>query len=291
MNQALLAHYGIDERALLGSGGESWVYALDDTRVLRVVKKGVKSKEHIEARKVFYDSLPALPFALPKIFAIEVHDQGLISIENLILGRPLSEVLSTLSSSDKCTVLKNYLAASHTLHTIKYPDKLYGEILTSRLITAPMWSEYLSAHIQKAVTEYNIKAEVPEVEIVAAKTLQLIKELQDPTKTLVHGDYGPANVLVGADLQVTGVIDFSGMSVVGDPFLDVAAAVLFLEVTPGHVQEDSDIALSLAEDMFGSGVRSRIDLYRLYYSFYFAFARDDAPLHKWCVKNLSGVSH
>ncbi|MDQ3700184.1 MAG: phosphotransferase [Chloroflexota bacterium] len=56
-----------------------------------------------------------------------------------------------------------------------------------------------------------------------------------PLAKLVHGDYFAENVFVeqaGAGWRVSGVIDFSDLTLPGDPRLDLTSAVLFLEELP-----------------------------------------------------------
>jgi aminoglycoside phosphotransferase (APT) family kinase protein len=52
----------------------------------------------------------------------------------------------------------------------------------------------------------------------------------DVEPALVHGDYFPGNVMMDDDLSVSGVIDWSFLTQSGDPRMDAAAAVLFLEI-------------------------------------------------------------
>jgi len=55
---------------------------------------------------------------------------------------------------------------------------------------------------------------------------------------LVHGNYCPANLMVGADGLVTGLIDFGPLTVMGDWRMDAAGAVLYLTGMAGVTPED-----------------------------------------------------
>ena len=288
MKQSILANFNLTENDLLGSGGESWVYRLDDKRILRIAKGDASKRWYLETSKKFYDSLPKMDFAVPTIFSIEEHDGSIVSTENRIAGKPLSKILPNLSREDKQKALANYLAAVETLKKVIYPDLPYGEILTKVPVTSPTWSGFLAAHVSKAVRENDLKTDVPNLNGVAADTLALIEKLPNPTKSLVHGDYFPENMMVDDELNVTGIIDFSPMTVVGDPLMDVAGGLLFLEVTEGYTPDNSEILREIIVKKYGAAIDETIKLYRLYYSFYFSGAKDDKNLYRWCVDNLNG---
>ena len=104
----------------------------------------------------------------------------------------------------------------------------------------------------------------------------------------MHGDYFPGNVIVDKHGEVRAVIDFSPMTVAGDPRLDVICALIFLEVDDGYQQSDSDAVLRLAEERIGAELQELSAVYRTYYSLYFSGCRDSDPsLYRWCVANLS----
>ena len=74
MQPHILQQFGITSAALLGNGGESYVYALDQTRVVRIYGRGA-SLAYIQARSSFYTQLAVRhpPFAIPLIL-----DHGII---------------------------------------------------------------------------------------------------------------------------------------------------------------------------------------------------------------------
>ena len=45
---------------------------------------------------------------------------------------------------------------------------------------------------------------------------------------MVHGDYFYDNLLVGEDLKISAVLDFSDLSVVGDHKMDITGALIYL---------------------------------------------------------------
>jgi hypothetical protein len=90
---------------------------------------------------------------------------------------------------------------------------------------------------------------------------------------------------------VYGVGDFGYSTLVGDPRMDIAGAIVFLEVVEGY--QATDTALLLQQVQRGPGRISAdiIDLYRLYYSLYFSHCKHDDPTtYAWCVQNLRHVA-
>ena len=288
MKQSILDKFDLTEKDFLGSGGESWVYRLDNERILRIDKGDAQRHWYVEASKEFYDALPDLDFALPTVYSVGEHDGSIYSVENKIEGNPLSERLPGLKIAKKQEALANYLAAVEALKETTYPESPYGEILTKKPVTAPTWRGFLATMVNNAVAKNDLRSDVPRLGEVTDITLAMIARLSDPAKALVHGDYFPGNMLVNSDLEVTGVIYFSPMTVIGDPLMDVAGSLLFLEVLDAHVPEDSEILHSIIVRKYGPDIDNTIRLYRLYYSFYFSGARDDTRLYRWCIDNLNG---
>jgi aminoglycoside phosphotransferase (APT) family kinase protein len=106
-------------------------------------------------------------------------------------------------------------------------------------------------------------------------------------KCLVHGDYFPGNVFVDDRLTICGVGDFGYTTVVGDSRMDLAGAVVYLEVVDGYRPDDTAFLTRLVEERYGRDMLRWIDFYRLYYSFYFSRCKvDDPRTYEWCIGNL-----
>ncbi len=93
--------------------------------------------------------------------------------------------------------------------------------------------------------------------------------------------------LSGSVDAVYAVGDFGYSTVVGDPRMDVAGAIAFLEVVEGYQAADTQLLLrhgALRPDKVSTDI---IELYRLYDSLYFSHCRhDDAKTYAWCINNL-----
>jgi hypothetical protein len=94
-------------------------------------------------------------------------------------------------------------------------------------------------------------------------------------------------VFIDDTLTVYGVGDFGYSTLVGDPRMDIAGAIVFLEVVEGYQADDTELLLDYIQ-RGGSRVSADIiDLYRLRYSLYFSHCKHDDPkTYAWCVQNL-----
>jgi aminoglycoside phosphotransferase (APT) family kinase protein len=100
---------------------------------------------------------------------------------------------------------------------------------------------------------------------------------------LVHGDYYPANVMIDSDGHVTGLIDFGALTVMGDPRMDAAGAVLYLAGMGGVTTEDKRIVLDCVKE---HGINEAVlALYRIFYAFRL-LATDREDVLRWCVETL-----
>ena len=77
-----------------------------------------------------------------------------------------------------------------------------------------------------------------------------------PPKALVHGDYFPGNLLMSERLEVSAVIDFSVFTLVGDPLLDAACAVVFLEMNEPFTDADCGLVRSPGARALRRGARA-----------------------------------
>ncbi len=98
MHTHILQQFGITPAALLGQGGESSVYALDQTRVLRVYGRGA-SLDYLQARSSFYTQLTARhpSFATPLVLDQGVIDGHPYTIERRMHGYDFARILPQLA--------------------------------------------------------------------------------------------------------------------------------------------------------------------------------------------------
>jgi Ser/Thr protein kinase RdoA (MazF antagonist) len=293
----LLQQFGITSTALLGKGGESSVYALDRTRVVRIYGRGA-SLAYIQARANFYTQLAARrpAFAIPLVLDHGVIDEHPYTIEQRMHGHDFARILPQLTGQDRARALISYLNVSTQIGTIEFPDAPFGEMLLPHgALQRRTWPQYLWDRVQQTLSTSrgDVVQDVPQLDrLLAAFYTRMQQLLRIPTKALVHGDYFPGNVFIDDTLTVYGVGDFGYSTVVGDPQMDVAGAVIFLEVVSGYQESDTQLLLHHLQTRPDSVSADCIDLYRIYYSLYFSFCKySDPPLYVWCIQNLRRYTH
>jgi putative membrane protein len=109
---------------------------------------------------------------------------------------------------------------------------------------------------------------------------------------VVHGDVCPPNAYLSQGPQgpvVTGIADFSPHTVHADPLMDIAGAVIFLELEPyADAAADAAWLEAVAAERHGREVVRWIDVYRRFYGFYFSNSYAfDPTLYAWCIRQLS----
>ena len=240
MSQAVIAAFGVTDADLLGSGWESTIYALGTAQVLRIPRPGVGSEAQVRAQAAFTASLPPLPFAVPRIREIARIDGHLYVIEDRIAGQSMAAMLPGLSGERRATALRAYLAAAEAMSVATMPSEAFGDLLLDQPRRCDRWSGYLTARVRKAAEDEVLAAAVPGLARIARRFIARLGAIPDPPRCIVHGDIYPPNVMMNDDLQVTGLIDFSFTTRIGDHVMDLAGACHFLSVTKACSQVDHD---------------------------------------------------
>jgi len=278
----------------IGHGGEATVYELTGGRVIRIFHGGPHGARTIAA---FYRAIGKadVPFALPQIVEQGEDDGVSYSVDRLIPGRPLHELMRHLVAHDRARALASYTDAAFHIASLPVVRPEYGEFLRDDdSIRAPAWSEYLLARMHRSLEQSPwLDDDVPALDRLVAELTRRIQALTPARKALVHGDYFPGNVLMSDDLTVAGVIDFGPLTVIGDPYLDLASAVMFLEVvSPGYTPADTDFVRNRLAAHVGGDVDELISTYRGWYAVRFSPYRDDDPsLYAWCTASLNSLRH
>ena len=101
-------------------------------------------------------------------------------------------------------------------------------------------------------------------------------------------------MLLDPKLEVSAVIDFSLFTLVGDPLLDAAAAMLFVETSEPFTTADGALVRRLALARFGRRLAEAEPFYRAYFAFFLAnpeFALPPYPrLYAWSLASLSALA-
>ncbi|MFZ0214791.1 MAG: hypothetical protein WAM30_02510 [Candidatus Dormiibacterota bacterium] len=97
---ATLRHLDVPPDALLGHGGEAWVYALDRDRVVRVLHDGGR-REDLERRQALVEELARSrpDFQLPELLEIGAYGARIFGVERRLRGRSLLAELETAAGA------------------------------------------------------------------------------------------------------------------------------------------------------------------------------------------------
>ncbi|MFP5283734.1 MAG: PH domain-containing protein, partial [Actinomycetes bacterium] len=294
----VLARFGVDTSARLGAGGEATVYALDERRVLRVYHGTHEGPATVVPQlTALYAGWQGVDIGLelPRVLdAGEVAGRS-YSIDRRMSGIGFSTFLAAGPPEDERRVaLLSYLDAAAALPRLPSPVPGFARLIGSEAPRAyGSLGELLSAQLHRAlaVSRGQLERDLPDVRETWARLFADLAERRC-APALVHGDLCPPNVFVsrGADGQprVTGVGDFSPHTLAADPLMDLTGAIAFLELE-GYPEAAADARWlqGVAEERYGPEIGRWVEVYRVYYAFYFSMAYAvDPPLYAWCLRQL-----
>ncbi len=262
-----LARFGLGEADFLGAGSESWVYALDADRILRIRRHRTDPAD-IERLKHFLDRVAGrLPFDTPMIETIEPDGA---TIEKRLAGRVMTAVLLGLQGERRQQALCAYFEAAVAIRSIAMPDEPFGELLAPRPLVAAEWTTFLAASLDRYAARHraNLQAGFGDADALVAKARALLAAVPSrPEKVLAHGDFFPGNVLMDDALRVTGVVDFGTWTIVAAPDYDVAGATMFAEVSNACGPDDAAFLRALLLEHCGAAAIPILSFYRAYFAF------------------------
>jgi Ser/Thr protein kinase RdoA (MazF antagonist) len=275
--------FGIDSHALLGQGGESWVFALDDERVARINRPGT-GRVQVDGRTALLAELEhssaKVPFAIPAVLDTVVIEGSIITVERRLPGRPLIQLLAGTSGAARADLINAYLEAANQIGDLAIQRPWYGDLLNTDAIRTDSYHEYLA---QRAAQ--SLKAAGPDFKHI--DPAQLAGALPEPhKKALVHLDAFPGNMLADGS-AITAVLDFGASVIAGDRRLDPLAAAVYLDpaITPSANEADRAVA---QEWIAARGLAGYFTAVKLWIAAYWSFATDDINLYRWCRKILIG---
>lgn len=276
-----LESFGLGPDALLGSGGEAWVFALDAKRVMRLSKPGA-TLAAIELRNSLIEELGRsahlLPFAISEVLDVRTVEGRIATIETRQPGRVLSEEIDATRGSARADLIGAYLEAAAAVGELRLERPYFGELARSDALRRESFRGYLDAAAARslAVAGPDFAALDP------SRLAAALPEAEAPA--FVHLDVFPGNVLAEAGV-VTAVLDFGPLSIVGDRRLDPLAAAAYLapEITPVANEDDWQAAQSwLAE----RGLADLFEATHRWLACFWAGAVDDARLQAWSRRIL-----
>ena len=128
----VLETFGIDSQHLLGQGGESWVFALDNARIARVNRPGTR-RAQVDSRTALLTELgrssESVPFAIPEILDTVAIEEHVITIERRLPGRPLIQLLAESAGETRAALIRAYLEAANQIGNLVVRRPWYGDLL------------------------------------------------------------------------------------------------------------------------------------------------------------------
>ncbi|QDP94568.1 PH domain-containing protein [Microlunatus elymi] len=301
-DEPVLERFGIPGVTPLGSGGESVVYPLGDDHVLRIYRSGHESAQRmIEQLRPAYRSFAGvdLGFRTPEIIESGEIGGRTYTVDRRIAGTSLSAWLPTATGDVRRQVLDQYLQAAASMSQLPLPSRQFARLFGHDPRIFDSLGDLLEDQLRTAEQRVrdNLDRDLPagSVQRVIAEVRQRVCE-----PALVHGDFYPGNVMVGATRRpdpggdavqtvITGVADFSPHTLAADPVMDLAGAITLMgmEQYP-DVLDDQRFLHELAINRYGPYVLDLehwLDVYRRYYAIYYA---DDPMVYPYSIEHLQG---
>ena len=216
------------------------------------------------------------------------------TVDRRFSGRNFSSWLQSADMNQRRPALITFLDATERLQQLPSPvatfARLIGDGAPEQFGTlAELLASMLRGPLQMSRTR--LERDVAGVSEVWNR-LHADLAQRSVAPALVHGDVCPPNAYLsqGPDgAVVTGIGDFSPHTVHGDPLMDLAGALIFLELEPyADAPADSAWLEAVAVERHGREIVPWINVYRRFYGFYFSNAYAfDPTLYAWCLRQLS----
>lgn len=296
--QPVLDRFSLSARDLLGSGGESEVYGLGTDRVLRIYRGSHEAPATIISQlRLLYASWQGarIGLQLPQILDSGEIGGHWFTVDRRMPGQGLSAWLATASADDRRQALLGYLDAAWRMQQLPSPVPAYARLLGDDAPRElPTLVALLTDQLLRVLpaSQQRLEQDVPDIGRRWDELQEWLTARQVEPR-LVHGDFCPPNtyvaVLPDGRPVITGVGDFSPHTLHADPMMDVAGAIMFVELeTYDGAVEDARWLAAQAWERFGPELEQTLAMYRVYYGFYFSSAHEfDPVLYGWCQRQLT----
>ncbi|PEJ59329.1 hypothetical protein CN692_05655 [Bacillus sp. AFS002410] len=293
----VLDKYNVSKSEFLGSGMEAEVYVYDNNKVLKLYNNMSDSNKQ-KTLKDFYSKIDSssLSFDLPYIYDTFEENGILVTIEKRIEGSNMQSMLSEMNYSEQNKMIETYLNANLELKSVKIKSNLEGFTLFNdnqiSLQKINSWYELLKEIIlkkQKELESY-FKRDVVNYDVKVNQLVEILSSGYEGEYSLIHGDFYPGNLIISKNGIVTGLIDFGLMTMYGDNLFDIAISWVCFDMYNELNANLYERYLNIIISTLGEGVRKRLYLYVLIYSFisanFYSHNCEDGH-YQWCVKNLN----
>jgi putative membrane protein len=300
----LLASFGTSRDRLLGAGGESEVFALDEHRVLRIYRSRHEAPRGTASQlQALYGSWLGhdIGVEVPMVWEVGERSGRVYTVDRRFSGRSFSGWLTEAEPTTRRQALLTYLDAVTALPRLPSPVAGFARLIgPDALRPYRSLAELLNAMLAGPVhrSRATLERDLPDV-VEVWDRLQADLVARVVTPGVVHGDVCPPNAYVSqgpAGPVVTGIGDFSPHTMHADPVIDLVGAAAFLELEdyPGSAEdaawlESVIVARFGGPDLAGGDLPRWFSVYRRFYAFYFSDSAEvDPRLYAWCLRQLRG---
>ena len=297
-HQQLLTHLGIVQPKKLGQGMQGTVYEFSPDQVIKIWSETETKPTMIKELYDFYQQLNwnNEDVNVPRVEKYGEHHGIYYTIEKRLEGQAAHLIYSQANNQVRKRLLDNYFKLLKSLKEIKIEGK-YGQIITGTLgkNNQTTWTEFLKASLEqtKDRTIQHPDHDLKDIEQLFERyyTQALPAINPQPTKHFVHGDLFLENVLATPEGQITALLDFGPLAVVGDHLMDVTGLAYFVTVSKEADEEAMEYLLRLVRQNY-PGKEAEINNYLLYSSLQFINSKKyDPRTYEWCVRNLTGLGY
>jgi hypothetical protein len=283
--QRVLNELGIEEGALIARGGEATVYRYDRDHIARISHSGTGPEEAALRTGLLMELAPSaggLSFLVPSVKRSLLIQERAITIEPWIPGETLEQAMGKALPQERQCLAVNVLEAASELGKLAFYRTEYRDLFWDPPTSASSWRQYLERRARRSLERAGEDfARVDPVALAAPFELH-------PDRGFLHYDCHPQNILVQGG-RVTGILDFGGMCMCGDPRFDPLSVAIYMGA--GAHSDDSNGVRETCREWLGD--RDLLQWLRpteAIVAAIWSFAQDDPGVAKWTRRVLLGES-
>jgi aminoglycoside phosphotransferase len=293
--QFLLTAIGKQPVAHIASGMEGHVFDIGDEQVAKVWFG--KSDPEIVRLQSFYEMVNdlGLPFATPLITEVQSMHGSTVSIERRLYGTPLIDLISRKDALPPQFASDAVLSVLKALRERPVTDArsllpILGIDASSSARSAGP-SQVLLEIAGRKVEWFGdqLRRSVGDFDHVYENVVRHISQIAPGRLHLIHGDLCPPNIFLGPDLEVSAVLDWGFLSLVGDASFDASITCGIYDMySEYHLAIDDFLRSECSREMGDDN--NRLLIHRALYAILTsnAYSEDGSDGHyEWCIAALN----
>lgn len=276
---ATLQALSIDPDDLIDIGGEAAVFRHGPHHIARISHDWVTA-EHVEKRNALLDELrsAAFSFEIPSVERTVCPRGRIVTIERWLEGNTLQRALLDARGPRRELIITAALEASLEFQKVEFNRPDYRDLYWEPPTRHDTWRGFLEARARRSLDLAGRKfSQVDAAALAAPFALS-------PTKGFVHFDLYPGNLLIDGD-RVSAVLDFSGMSLCGDPSFDPLSLAVYLGAEMTRARQPADAAICI-DWLRSHGLDPFLEPAERILAAIWSFAQDDQVVADWTKRVL-----